>query len=108
MAEIIWTENALDGLDKVAEYIAVSSPNAASKLVVNLFEKVDRLELFPESGRLVEEVKAMGYREVIVNPCRVLYKIEGETVFILHVLRQERDLRNYLINESSAKYDKRV
>ena len=107
MAEIIWTENALDGLDKVAEYIAVSSPNAASKLVVNLFEKVDRLELFPESGRLVEEVKEMGYREVIVNPCRVMYKIEGETVFILYVLRQERDLRNYLINESSAKYDKR-
>ena len=105
MAEIIWTENALDGLDKVVEYIAVSSPNAASKLVVNLFEKVDRLELFPESGRLVEEVKEMGYREVIVNPCRVMYKIEGETVFILHVLRQERDLRNYLINES---YDKRM
>lgn len=105
MAEIIWTENALESLDEVAEYIAVSSPSAASKLVVNLFEKVDRLELFPESGRLVEEVKEMGYREVIVNPCRVMYKIEGEPVFILHVIRQERDLRKYLINESSTKYE---
>ena len=105
MAEIIWTENALQSLDEVADYIAVSSPSAASKLVVNLFEKVDRLELFPESGRLVEEVKEMGYREVIVNPCRVMYKIEGETVFILHVIRQERDLRKYLINESSTKYE---
>jgi plasmid stabilization system protein ParE len=102
MAEIIWTENALQSLDEVADYIAVSSPSAASKLVVNLFEKVDRLELFPESGRLVEEVKEMGYREVIVNPCRVMYKIEGETVFILHVIRQERDLRKYLINEPST------
>ena len=104
MAEIIWTHTALNDLDDIAGYIAVSNPEATTKLVNNIFDKVTRLELFPESGRIVEEVREMGYREVIANPCRVIYKIETETVFILHVIRQERDLRRYLINETPAKY----
>lgn len=99
MAQIIWTNTALDCIDETAEYIAVSNPSAASKLVRNIFEKADRLELFPESGRLVEEVKDMGYREVVTNPCRVIYKIEDDQVFILHVVRQERDLRRYLLDQ---------
>lgn len=97
MAKVIWTEPALSNLNDIAEYIEVSNPAAASKLVRTVFDKVDRLELFPESGRIVEEIKELGYREVIVNPCRIIYKTEKETAFILHVLRQERDLRKYII-----------
>ena len=102
MAQITWTINALNCVDEIAEYIAVSNPAAAQKLVTNIFHIVGRLEAFPASGRTIEEVKDMGYREVIVNPCRVLYKIEADTVFILHVLKQERDLRRYLIGEGEA------
>ena len=104
MAEIIWTEEALNTLESIADYIAVSSETAASKLVKNIFEKTDRLERFPESGRVVEEVREMGYREVIVNPCRIIYKLENDTIYILHVIRQERDLRRFVINETAADY----
>ena len=104
MAEVIWTNTALDGLDDIAEYIAVSNPNAAAKLVRQVFETTDRLALFPDSGCVVEEVREMGYREVIVNPCRILYKLEGETVYILHVVRQARDLRRFIIHETAAEY----
>ncbi|MFT6916167.1 MAG: toxin ParE1/3/4 [Motiliproteus sp.] len=97
MAKVVWTEPALDNINDIAEYIAVSNPVAAKQLVSTLFDKVDRLEMFLESGRIVEEVKELGYREVVVNPCRIFYKIEKETVFILHVLRQERDLRRYIL-----------
>ena len=97
MAKLIWTEPALDNLNDIAEYIAVSNPVAAKQLVSTVFDKVDRLEMFPESGRIVEEIKELGYREVVVNPCRIFYKIEKETAFILHVLRQERDLRRYML-----------
>jgi toxin ParE1/3/4 len=37
---------------------------------------------------------------VIVNPCRVLYKIDGDDVSVLHVMRQERDLRKYILRFS--------
>ena len=97
MAQIIWTEPALDNLNDIAEYIAVSNIYAAKQLVDNVFSKIQRLEQFPESGRTPEEIKKLNYREIVVNPCRVFYKIEGDLVYILHVLRQERDLRKFLL-----------
>ena len=50
MAEIIWTEPALDQLEEIAEYIALDKLGAASKLVKTIFSAVERLEQFPESG----------------------------------------------------------
>tara|TARA_R110002110_G_C13205882_1_gene695864 strand:+ start:292 stop:597 length:306 start_codon:yes stop_codon:yes gene_type:complete len=97
MAQIIWTEPALNNLDDVAEYIAVSNIYAARKLVEKVFSKVQRLEQFPESGRIPEEIATLTYREVVVGPCRVFYKVDQDSVYILHVLRQERDLRRFLL-----------
>tara|TARA_R110002094_G_scaffold35316_4_gene47894 strand:- start:224 stop:529 length:306 start_codon:yes stop_codon:yes gene_type:complete len=97
MAQIIWTESALNNLDDVAEYIAVSNIYAARKLVEKFFSKVQRLEQFPESGRIPEEIATLTYREVVVGPCRVFYKVDQDSVYILHVLRQERDLRRFLL-----------
>ena len=97
MAQIIWTEPALGSLNDIAEYIAVSNVYAARQLVKNVFNKVERLELFPESGRIPEEIPTLNYREMIVNPCRIFYKLESDTVYILHVLRQERDLRKFIL-----------
>ena len=98
MAQIIWTEPALDNLNDIAEYIAVSNPYAAKKLVENVFGKVQRLEQFPDSGRVPEEISNLNYREVVINPCRVCYKIDNDTVYILHMMRQERDLRKFLLS----------
>jgi len=98
MVQIIWTEPALDNLNDIAEYIAVSNASAAKKLVEKIFATVQRLEQFPESGKVPEEIEDLNYREVVINPCRVFYKIEGNTVYILYVLRQERDLRKFLLN----------
>ena len=98
MAQIIWTEPALDNLNDIAEYIAVTNPYAARQLVEYVFSKVERLEQFPESGRIPEEISTLNYREVVVNPSRVFYKVDNNSVYILHVLRQERDLRKFLLS----------
>tara|TARA_B100000446_G_C10360405_1_gene272885 strand:- start:267 stop:578 length:312 start_codon:yes stop_codon:yes gene_type:complete len=98
MAQIIWTEPALDNLNDIAEYIAISNPYAARKTVENVFGNVQRLEQFPDSGRVPEEISNLNCREVVVNPCRVFYKVESDTVYILHVMRQERDLRRFLLS----------
>ncbi|MFQ3324985.1 MAG: toxin ParE1/3/4 [Pseudomonadales bacterium] len=39
----------------------------------------------------------LNYREVNINPCRIFYKIDSDIVYILHVMRQERDLRRFLL-----------
>ena len=99
MAEIIWTEPALSDLNDIAEYIALENIVAAKQLVQTIFSKVERLQTFPESGRIPLELEHLSYREVVVNPCRVFYKQDGDKVFILFVMRAERDLRKFLLNK---------
>jgi toxin ParE1/3/4 len=96
MAQIIWSEPALIDLDSIAEYIALSNPKAASALVQRVMEKVERLELFPKSGKVPGEISKLGYREVLVAPCRVFYREDSEIVYIVHVCREERDLRKFM------------
>lgn len=97
MAEIIWASPALDDLNDIAEYIALSNIPAAKKLVQKVFEKISRLESHPESGKRLQELAKLNYREVNVNPCRIFYKVDSNKIYILHVMRQERDLRRFLL-----------
>ena len=97
MAEVIWTSPALDDLNDIAEYIALSNIPAAKKLVQKVIDKISRLENHPESGKRAPELVNLNYREVNVNPCRIFYKVDSEKVYILHVMRQERDLRRFLL-----------
>ena len=98
MAEIIWTAPALNDLNEIVEYIALSHLPAAKKLIQKVFDKITRLETHPESGKVPLELKNLNYREVIVNPCRIFYKIDNNQVYILHVMRQERDLRKFILS----------
>ena len=99
MAHLIWTSPALLNLEGIADYIALDNLWAAQKLVQKVFRVVERLEKHPNSGRRPPELKGTSYREVIVGPCRVFYRVDGENVFILYVMRGERKLRKYLLEE---------
>jgi toxin ParE1/3/4 len=98
VAEVIWTDPALDQLEEIAEYIALDKPGAASSLVKSIFSTVDRLELFPESGHVPQELPDSIYRELYVRPCRIFYRNEDDVVFIVHVMREERQLRRFLLD----------
>ena len=103
MAEIIWSESALLDLDEIADHIALDKPNAAKKLVKNVFNTVDRLEQHPESGRFPPELKGKRYKEIVVGPCRIFHRIDvdQDKVFILYVMRGERTLRKFILNDRS-------
>lgn len=102
MAQIIWTEPTLNDLNEIAEYIALDKISAANQLVENVFVSTERLEQFPNSGRKIPELKKSRYREVIVNPCRIFYRIEHKKVYILYVMRSERKLRKYLLEARAS------
>ncbi len=100
MAEVIWTEPALQELDAIAEYIALDNPAAASDLVQEVFDKTERLEGFPQSGRIPPELPNSVYREVVVPPCRIFYREDEQRVLVLYVMREERQLRAYMLGNS--------
>jgi len=104
MAQVIWTEPALTDLDDIASYIALDKITAAEQLVQKIFDSVERLEKFPDSGRTPPELKSSQYQDIIIGPCRIFYRHQKTTVFILHVMRSERKLRKYVI-DARAKHE---
>ncbi|HEV7402075.1 MAG TPA: type II toxin-antitoxin system RelE/ParE family toxin [Chthoniobacteraceae bacterium] len=97
MAELNWTEPALQDLDSIADYIALHDPRAARELVQRVFEHVAQLEAYPESGSHPAELRrsTKRYRQIVEPPCRVLYRYDAPTekVFVLFVMRGEMRLR---------------
>ena len=93
MAEVIWSEPALADLDAIADYIALDNPAAARELVRRVFHHVDHRAHHPDLGSKPQELKGWLYRQIVEGPCRVLYRHEGDFVYILHVMRGERLLR---------------
>ncbi|GLQ92594.1 type II toxin-antitoxin system RelE/ParE family toxin [Dyella acidisoli] len=93
MAEVIWTDPALSELDEIADYIALDNPVAARELVRRVFAHVEQLADHPESGSKPQELKGWRYRQIVEPPCRVFYRVDGERVIILYVIRSEKSLR---------------
>ena len=99
MARLIWTEPALQDLNEIAEYIALDNIDAARKLVKKIFSMAERLADFPDSGRRPPELKRTQYREKIVGPCRIFYRVHKNSIYILYIMRSERELRKHLMEE---------
>lgn len=97
MAHLIWTEPALADLEEIAEYIALDDSRAAARLVKKVFDRVERLERFPNSGKRSAELVRTLYREVVVPPCRIFYRVDHDVVYILYVTRSERMFRSSLL-----------
>ncbi len=87
MAHVIWAEPALQDLDTIADYIALDDPNAAKRLVGKVFQKVDQLMEFPETGTRPRKLEGTPFRKLTVSPILIYYRIEGEKVIIVHIVR---------------------
>lgn len=99
MAQVIWTESALSDLAEIAEYIALDKTSAAKRMVQQVFSYSDRLEQFPKLGRVPPELEHSQYRENIVGPCRIFYRVTGDKIYIIYVMRGERQLRKFLLDD---------
>lgn len=93
MAEIIWTQPALEQLDSIATFIALDKPEAAQAVVRRVFETTSKVERFLRLGRPVPELRNPRYRQVWVKPCWLYYRFSDNQVYILHVRRGEKLLR---------------
>ena len=97
MADVIWTEPALSDLDAIADYIALENAVAAKELVQRVFEHTDHLEAHPKIGSKLPEYKSWRYRQIVEPPCRIIYRQEKNTVFVIHVMRSEQLLKRKML-----------
>ena len=99
MAEVIWTEPALEDLDAIASYIALDKVGAANRLLKRVFARVEQLAIFPLSGGKPRELSGTPYRQIATPPLRIFYRVDGEQVFIVYVMRGEQPFRLSAVQE---------
>lgn len=96
-----WTDTARNDLEAIINFIAEDSIDTALEILEKLRKKALSLHTFPERGRLVPELKEQGiiiYRELIFFPWRIIYRISGQTVYILAVFDCRRNLEDILLD----------
>ncbi len=90
MAEIRWTEQALNDVEAIAAFIARDSDHYARLFVRKIFDVVNRLNMFPGSGRIVPEIDRSEIREIISGNYRIIYRLKGDAVEIITVYHSSR------------------
>ncbi len=93
MVKIVWTELAIDDLRNIHNYISKESHAYANNLVEKLISRVDQIEQFPESGRIVPEYGKRSLRELIEGSYRIIYKIHHQYIGIVRVHHSARLLK---------------
>ena len=91
MAQVIWTEPALNSLDEITDNIALDDYDAARRFVRKVFENVDLLETNPRLGNIPADLKRTPYRRLVIKPVYIYYRIEAQDIVIIFVDRTERD-----------------
>jgi toxin ParE1/3/4 len=99
MARIIWTTPALTDLEDLLHHIAKDSLVYAQQFGSRLVESVDRLELYPRSGRVppeFEDERGREIRQLIHGPYRILYEVRGDDCFIAAIIHASRDILRHI------------
>ena len=98
--DIIWTHTAENDLLDIVEYIAQNSSANALNILKKIKEQVSELYFSPKRCRIVPELADQGinqYRDMIIPPWRVIYKISGSIVYVLSVLDSRQNVEDILL-----------
>ena len=98
--KIEWAEVAENDLKGIIEYIAQDSPANALKIFKKIKQKASSLYTLPERGRIVPELQDQDiliYRELIIPPWRIIYRISEMKVYVLSVLDARQNVEDILL-----------
>jgi len=83
--KIVWTDEAIDDLKSIHDYIAKDSIRSAKRLSTRIIGKVEILIEFPISGRMVPEFQNEAVRELIEGKYRIVYRVNEQSIEIIRI-----------------------
>jgi toxin ParE1/3/4 len=99
--EVFWSEVAVQDLERIVDFIEREAPIAAQRVFDGIAERSQSLETLPFRGRVVPELaryEVTTYRELIIPPYRLMYRIDGDRVLVVAVFDSRRDLEDILLS----------
>ncbi|MDH5718606.1 MAG: type II toxin-antitoxin system RelE/ParE family toxin [Spirochaetia bacterium] len=97
---VLWSEVAERDLISIIEYILKDNKTSAIKIYESIKKASLDLDSFTQRGRIVPELEYFfinNYREIIIKFWRIIYRIEGNNVYILAVLDSRRNIEDLLL-----------
>lgn len=91
---LVYTDEAIEDLKRLREFIAVHNPSAAGNIAAELITKI---ELLPELPRMGSQVKLApvpdSIRDMVFGKYVVRYSVHANTIIILRVWHELEDER---------------
>jgi toxin ParE1/3/4 len=86
---VLWTPRAASDLNEAVDFISVDKPDAAIRVADRIYRQVMQLGTLPYQGRIG---LVPGTRELVFHPWPYIavYKIQGDTVRIIHIRHASR------------------
>ncbi len=84
--KLVYTDEAIDDLKRLREFIATHNPSAASRIAAELVGKIDLLPDFPKMGTPVEIAPVPdSVRDMFFGKYVVRYSLHATAIIILRV-----------------------
>ncbi len=83
--KVVWTEQALERLQEIEDFISQDSPQTALRFIEKLISRGVALKTFSRLGRQVPELGSNDIREVLEGKYRIVYRITAQRLEILTV-----------------------
>lgn len=94
------THGAEDDLEAIFDHLAENvSIKVATELLAGLLNKVESLERFSLRGNVPKELDSLGireFRQVLMNPYRLIYRVVADKVFVMVIADGRRDMQALL------------
>jgi addiction module RelE/StbE family toxin len=88
--KVVWSPEAIEDLQSIAEYIERDSEFYARSVVMKILDVSRSIKNFPSRGRVVPEVGDDNIRELFVYSYRVIYQIQESEILIVAVIHGKR------------------
>ncbi len=100
--QVLWTENAINDLTDIINYIAQDNPEITKIISNNIENKSQSLKTFPLQGRKIPELSNTElnfYRELIEQKWRIMYYLDKKTVYIVTILDSRRNVKKIIFKK---------
>lgn len=100
--KVVWAGSAVLDLENIIACIAEDSPSNARKILLQIKKTVSDLYHSPHRGRFVPELQSQGiliYRELVIAPWRIMYRVSEQTVFVLSVFDSRQNIEDILLKK---------
>ena len=88
----LWTENAIQDLLVIKDFISQDSPNDAEEWILKLYNAGEEIMDFPHRGRIVPEFNKEDLRELLISNYRLVYRVKNSVIEIITVFEGHRQL----------------